>query len=164
MFFNLIISLLIYQFCTSYEMISQVYPSNIQETEKIITRNVYQDVNRYRKSQNLNALKIETALNRIAYKHSWNMAKGKIPFSHDGFKDRIEEVKKFSKVPYTMAENLYATKLKSGVARVALKSWIESPGHHRNMLGDWIYTGVGVVQSDDGEYFITQVFVGRKKD
>jgi len=134
-----------------------------QENVKAITRDVYQEVNRYRKGKRLNELKMETALNRIAYQHAWNMAKGKVPFSHQGFEQRIAAVKQFANVPYRVAENLYATKSTSQIARQALKSWIESPGHKENMEDDWIYTGVGVVKSRDGEYFIAQLFVGKQK-
>ncbi len=130
----------------------------------MIIRKVYQDVNTYRTSHQKDALKIETDLNRIAYRHSLNMAKGKVPFSHDGFEGRVEAVGELTEEPYTIAENLYSTKRTSGIAEVALKSWIESSGHNRNMLGDWLYTGIGVARSSDGEYFITQIFMGKKEE
>jgi uncharacterized protein YkwD len=36
--------------------------------------------------------------------------------------------------------------------------WKSSKDHHKNMLDEWTYTGVGVVKDTDGTVFSTQLF------
>jgi len=162
--YSLLFSLLFLQFCgTSKETTRQARNSTSMGTEKNLTHNVLQGVNQYRNSRNKGSLTMDEELNRIAYLHSLNMAKGKVAFSHDGYDDRVEAVEKFVKGSYTMAENVYTTRKTSNISNVVVDGWIDSPGHHRNMLGDWKYTGIGIAKSADGEYFITQIFVGEQK-
>ena len=41
----------------------------------------------------------------------------------------------------------------------AVKGWLDSPGHHQNILGRYNLTGIGVAQNAKGEYYFTQIFV-----
>ena len=43
-------------------------------------------------------------------------------------------------------------------AATAVKGWIESPGHRKNLESDHSHCGIGVYQTDDGRYFLTQLF------
>ena len=128
-----------------------------------VAKEVYTLVNGYRESKGLRTLKNQKELNEIAFEHSNAMANGKIGFSHSGFEQRVREVKQYAYVAYKVAENLYAIVSKDSVRvpHQALEGWIESPGHKKNMEGDFLFTGIGVDRSRGGEYFITQLFVGK---
>jgi uncharacterized protein YkwD len=127
-----------------------------------IAKEVFEIVNTYRKSKGLRALRPKVRLNEIAYAHSLDMSKERVPFSHTGFDNRVRLVREYAHVPYRVAENLYAIEADRNIARYALKGWIDSPGHKVNMEGDWLFTGVGVSRSKSGEYFVTQIFVGKQ--
>lgn len=139
----------------------QVFNHTIDSPQEV-AQGVHKLVNQYRSKIGMYPLRITIELNEIALKHSQAMASGEVPFSHDGFEERVEAVKKYAKTPYRVAENLYATTSKSYVSNEALKGWLESPGHKKNIHGNWIFTGIGVARSAQGEYFITQLFVGKQ--
>jgi len=127
-----------------------------------VAKEVYVQTNRYRKSVSLNALKVQKELNAIAQKHSQAMASGRLPFSHQGFDQRVEEVKAYAKKDWRVAENLYATYNTRNIGQNTVKDWVASPGHKENLDGRFIFTGIGVARSKSGEYFITQLYVGRR--
>ncbi|MEL7340971.1 MAG: CAP domain-containing protein [Bacteroidota bacterium] len=131
-------------------------------TQNQIAQEVHARVNQYRKAQGLSPLKAKKELNAIAFRHSQAMAAGKVPFSHQGFDQRVEEVKAYAKKDWRVAENLYASYYRQDIGRLALKDWRESPGHKENLEGRFIFTGIGVARSAKGEIFITQLYVGRR--
>jgi uncharacterized protein YkwD len=133
-------------------------------TPKSIEVEVFNLVNNYRASANLSVLKREWELDAIALEHSQKIASGEIGYSHDGFGDRVKNIKKYAYVPYKVNENLYEFKPldPKTVAKTALKGWIDSPGHKKNMERQGhLFTGVGVAISPNGTYYVTQIFVGK---
>lgn len=127
-----------------------------------IAKQVMKAVNDYRVSQGLVALKMQKELNDIAFEHSRRMAKGEIAFSHLDFQARVQKIDRYANIPYHTAENLYAHNIApSKLPSAALKGWYNSTGHKKNMDGAFLHTGIGVCRSASGEYFITQVFVGK---
>jgi len=44
----------------------------------------------------------------------------------------------------------------------AVKGWINSPGHQKNMVGDYNLTGIGIAKNNVGEYYFTQLFVKKR--
>ena len=128
-----------------------------------IAKEVHTLVNNYRRAQGLDALIVRPELNAIASRHTEDMAAGRVAFSHEGFDERVDAVRKYAKVPYRVAENLYATyPHQTRIARDALRDWLKSPGHKENIHGRWRYTGISVVKNGKGEYYITQLFVGKQ--
>lgn len=136
---------------------------SVPDTNMIsIAKVVYKLVNDYRASHGLETLKMQKELNDIAFEHSHLMAQGKIPFSHLDFHERVKKIDKYAYIPYRTAENLYAHKIDiKKFSTEALKGWINSPGHKKNMEGAFIHTGLGVCRSKTGELFVTQIFVGK---
>jgi uncharacterized protein YkwD len=59
-----------------------------------------------------------------------------------------------------IGENLFYCLGFEDVAGFAVKGWMRSAGHRRNIL-DRLYTatGIGVAESKDGGLYITQVFI-----
>ena len=118
----------------------------------------YQQINQYRQSINLPPLKLNNSITQQSRIHSENMAQGKTAFSHDGFEQRVDAIG--TTVVYrSAAENVaynmgYADPVKS-----AVDGWLKSPGHYKNIVGDFNLTGVGVAKNAQGEYYFTQIFV-----
>jgi uncharacterized protein YkwD len=112
--------------------------------------------NKFRRSKGLAALVIRDDLNAIARQHSADMAGGNTGFGHSGFNQRFNEARKKIKGFRTFAENV-AYGASSGKEVVTL--WKNSPGHRRNMLGNYRYTGIGIAKDRRGHIYYTQVFV-----
>jgi uncharacterized protein YkwD len=86
------------------------------------------------------------------------MARNGNKISHRDFKERAEDIK--SEIRYRrVAENVAANAGYGDPAQQAVEGWKTSPGHRKNMLGDFSLTGIGIAQSSDGTYFFTQIFV-----
>ncbi|MDJ0599867.1 MAG: CAP domain-containing protein [Crocosphaera sp.] len=115
-------------------------------------------VNQYRLSKNLPPLKMNATISSVARQHSQDMASKKATFSHDGFDNRAKAVGKT--ISYrSFAENLAYIKGYPDLADVAVKGWINSPGHRKNMEGKFNLTGIGIAKNSDGEYYFTQLFL-----
>lgn len=115
-------------------------------------------VNDYRKAVGLSELEWDERVAKIAGDQSRAMASGKADFSHDGFYDRADQIGEFM-VIRRAGENLAYNYGVSDPAMRAVSQWIGSPGHKKNMEGDYRITGIGVAKSDDGRYYFTQLFV-----
>jgi uncharacterized protein YkwD len=61
-----------------------------------------------------------------------------------------------------MGENLAFMKGYPDPVSVAVKGWINSPGHQKNMVGDYNLTGIGIAKNNAGEYYFTQLFVKKR--
>ena len=122
---------------------------------------VHQQVNQYRQSLDLPPLVFDPAISIQARIHSNDMAKtGKM--NHDGFNDRANTIAQT--INYRSVSENVATNM--GYDRpdaIAVKGWLESPGHHRNIIGRYDLTGIGVSRDAKGEYFFTQIFVRKIK-
>ena len=57
-----------------------------------------------------------------------------------------------------LAKMLIGTFGHDDVAKAGVDSWLRSPNHLKNIVGDYRYTGVGVVKTEKGEYYYTQIF------
>ena len=111
--------------------------------------------NEFRASKGLPPLKLESYCSQLAQKHSENMAAGKVPFGHDQFEIRNDAVTlKFHGVSGVGENVAYGTLDAKGV----VDGWIKSPGHRRNMLGDFNMIGIGAAPKGRITYF-TQFFV-----
>ncbi len=110
--------------------------------------------NEFRVSKGLKALAPNEALNRIAQKHSEDMANRKVKFGHDGFSKRNAAAQKQLSIHY-FAENV-AYGVPTGQEAVNL--WKNSEGHRANMLGKYAQIGIGVAKDKQGRIFYTQVF------
>ncbi|EAZ92323.1 CAP domain-containing protein [Crocosphaera chwakensis] len=115
-------------------------------------------VNQYRLSKNLPPLTMNAEISYVAREHSQDMASKQATFSHDGFDNRAKSVGKT--IPYqSFAENLAYIKGYPDLADVAVKGWINSPGHRKNMEGNFNLTGIGIAKNSEGEYYFTQLFL-----
>jgi uncharacterized protein YkwD len=122
---------------------------------------IYQQINQYRLSRNLPALKLNAYISQYARIHSEQMASGKVSFSHDGFEARIKAIGQ--KILYQKAaENLAVNQGYADPAKVAVQGWIKSSGHRQNMEGEFDLTGIGVARNGAGDYYFTQIFLKQR--
>lgn len=118
----------------------------------------YQQVNQYRRTRNLPPLKLNARISQEARIHSQRMAAKITPFSHQGFEERVKALA--AVLPFQKAgENLAVNRGYNNPVAMAVRGWIDSPGHRKTMEGDFNLTGIGVVQNRVGEYYFTQIFL-----
>lgn len=121
-----------------------------------LEKSVFDKINQYRVSQNLPKLRLNTDITQQARIHSQNMANGKVPFSHEGFEQRVTAIP----LKYNNAsENLALNKGYSNPVGEAITGWLKSPRHLQNIHGDYDLTGIGVATNKEGEVYLTQIFI-----
>lgn len=131
-------------------------PSNSNMAQ--LELSVYQQVNKYRASQNLPLLKLDPKISEQCRIHSQSMANGEVPLGHSGSKARFQAIRQIVRWQ-EIAENVAFNSGYVDPVKQAVKGWIESPGHQRNMVGNYELTGVGIVKNAKGEYYFTQIFI-----
>lgn len=130
-----------------------------QKNSPTLVMDVVKETNQFRKLNGLPALIAKDELNKIAQKHSLDMASGRVAFSHAGFEDRSKKAAKIitgNKGGFRFAENVaYGSK----TAKEVLNGWENSPGHRKNIMGTYRYIGVGIAADKKGTLYFTQIFV-----
>ncbi|BFG69894.1 hypothetical protein KACHI17_07750 [Sediminibacterium sp. KACHI17] len=121
-----------------------------------MSNDILYHVNEYRKKKGLGMLKGIAAADEQAALHSKNMALKRTAFGHDGFENRIQRITKSTGTIMAAAENVAYGKLS---AEEVVKGWINSPGHRKNIEGNYTQTGIGVYQDAKGVIFFTQLFI-----
>lgn len=112
-------------------------------------------VNEYRHSKGLKPLQANSFISSVALDHSRDMLSGKTPFGHEGFRDRIDRIKKRLGPIHVAAENVASGPMG---AREVVDGWLHSPGHRRNIEGDFRLTGIGLAYGKRGMIYFTQIF------
>lgn len=125
-----------------------------------LEREVFDLVNRYRRAHGLPALELDARISREARQHSAAMAAGASPFGHDGFDRRVAALERVMTCRGS-AENVAFNQGHSSPASAAVRQWLESREHRRNIEGRYAATGVGVALGPSGGVYFTQLFVGR---
>ena len=113
-------------------------------------------INQYRASIGLAALQIISAATEQATKHSLDMANRATPFGHDGFDERMDNIAKKIGFVHATAENVAYGKL---TAKEVVDLWLNSPGHKKNIEGNYTLTGIGLAKDADGLVFYTEIFL-----
>lgn len=121
---------------------------------ELISRQALDGTNRYRASHGLAPCRWHEAISRIAAEHAATMASGAATFSHDGFNARV------ARFPANRGagENLALSQGSADVAGTAVDGWIKSPGHEKNLRGEWNVCGIGTARSANGTFYTTQLF------
>ena len=124
-----------------------------------INEEILQLVNQHRKSLGKNELKMIDVASAQATQHSRDMMNGRTAFGHDGFNERVNAVKNAIGFINAAAENVAYGQMS---AKEVVDGWLHSPGHKRNIEGDYNLTGIGVTQNNEGVIYFTQIFVLKK--
>jgi len=113
-------------------------------------------VNQHRHAMGLKPLQANSFISSVALGHSRDMLTGRSAFGHDGFKDRINTIKRKLGTIHVAAENVASGPMS---AREVVDGWLNSPGHRRNIEGDFRLTGIGLAYGRNGMIYFTQIFI-----
>lgn len=123
-----------------------------------VEKDILYYVNKFRKSKGLPALKMSEPINTEARSHSKAMANGRTGFGHNGFERRVDDIsKKLGRVSGA-AENVAYGNLG---AEAVVDGWIKSPGHRKNMLGNFNLIGIGTARGKGNIIYFTQIFINK---
>ena len=132
-------------------------PTSLQTLEQAVLT----QINQYRASRKLAPLTLNATISEQARAHSQAMASGQVPFSHNGFQQRVATIART--IPYSRAaENVAYNQGYSDPVNQAVQGWLQSAGHRQNIEGAFDLTGIGVAQNAKGEYYFTQIFIRRR--
>lgn len=148
--------------------IADIFPARETDTATSIASGPYntleqsthQQINQYRQTRKLPPLILDPRISEQARAHSQAMASGKVPFSHQGFEQRVGAIRRV--IPdRASAENVAFNQGYSNPEQQAIQGWIKSPGHRINIEGEYNLTGIGIAKNAKGEYYFTQIFIRR---
>ena len=130
-----------------------------------VSERLFQEVNSYRRSQGEQEVQRHPGLDRLAQEHCEYLRHKRGSFdlngrnvSHIGFDGRALVARERYQMD-SISENVAAANHPgSQMTTVLLDLWKGSKNHHKNMLDDWTYSGMGVVVDADGMVFATQLF------
>jgi uncharacterized protein YkwD len=138
---------------TPVVQVSESSTSNIEQS-------IFKQINQYRSSKGLSPLSRDRRIDSQSKNHSQDMANGRIPFSHEGFDDRVKAT---GIVIQRATENVAYNKGFNDPASQAVRGWLKSPAHLGSIQGkDYNQTGIGVAINSKGEIYFTQIFVRSK--
>lgn len=128
-----------------------IQPPEIQNLEKL----VFDLVNDYRMHNYMAAFRESSQLSDIARVHSENMARGFVPLGHDGFQERIREAIR------VVGGSQGAENVAMGMAdgQKIVNGWLNSPGHKKNIDGNYHLSGMGLAKGKNGYWYFTQIFL-----
>ncbi len=135
--------------------------SQSARTAKIEAR-IREGINKEREKNGLKPLQNNERLAEVARKYSRQMAEKNF-FSHTGPDgSTLEKRVSAGGISYwVVGENLFKGTNISQPVPVAIKGWLESPGHRANIMRPYFTeTGVGIWQTGN-TYYITQLFLRR---
>jgi uncharacterized protein YkwD len=112
-------------------------------------------VNEDRVQHGLPPLRLDETESALAARHSRNMASGKVPFGHQGLEARAKAIRKALGPVSALGENVASGPMS---AHEVVDGWLRSPGHKRNIEGDFTLTGIGYARDSKGNIFFTQIF------
>jgi uncharacterized protein YkwD len=118
-------------------------------------------INEYRIAAKKPPFESNEKLAKVARGHSRNMADGKVDFGHDGLQERAGVIGASIETS-GVAENVSRHDRKSGFVDAALKKWLASPIHKKNIDGDYDLAGVGAARSANGVVYFTQILVKKR--
>ena len=123
---------------------------------KSLQSDILKLVNQHRAKLGLNALQMNDAATAEATIHSADMAKGRTGFGHDGFDNRMKHLNQKLGVLRATGENVAYGKID---AAEVMKMWLNSPGHKKNIEGNFSLMGIGIAKSKSGYLYFTQIFL-----
>ncbi|MBA2727040.1 MAG: CAP domain-containing protein [Parachlamydiaceae bacterium] len=119
-------------------------------------------INEERAKYGLKGLKEWELLSEVSKEHSTNMAEGTVDFGHNGFDNRAKKIQCQPNIS-SVGENVAYLYGYNDYLKEAVKGWMESPGHRKNILGDYKLTGMGIAFSKNGRCYLTQLFANMRK-
>ena len=137
-------------------LLSTLLPLAHAESNEAMQQDILKYINEYRVAHKLQPLQLMPAISKEAAVHSQDMATHRIPFGHKYFATRIKHL--YAAIPgcYAGAENV-AFNYKT--PKILVQEWVKSPGHRRNIRGNYNLTGIGIAYDTKGKPYYTQLFI-----
>ncbi|MCL9683423.1 CAP domain-containing protein [Legionella maioricensis] len=126
------------------------------DSDTAIQNAILVHINEYRQKHGLSPLKMDDKIVKEAKIHSLDMANHRMPFGHKYFNSRIDRLHAQIKNSNAGAENV-AYNYKN--AQDVVNNWVRSPGHKRNIEGNYNLTGIGIARDKQGKIYFTQIFL-----
>jgi uncharacterized protein YkwD len=119
-----------------------------------LERDILNLINEHRAAKKLPPLTNNPHMEFQARRHSMEMATQRVPFGHQGMSFRMKYIQE--KVPgvLNVAENVAYGSLS---AKAVVEGWLKSPGHKKNIEGNYKYSGVGVARNQNNQLYFTQL-------
>ena len=136
-----------------------VVPGSAERAQTLEQR-IFQAINQVRQENKLAPLKWSARMAEVARAHSARMATKRF-FSHEdpkfgGPDNRLST----AGIAWRLCgENIFEEHGEADPVRSAVRGWMQSSGHRKNILTrGFTHTGIGVAIGRDGTYMITQMF------
>jgi uncharacterized protein YkwD len=126
-----------------------------------LEQSCFNEVNRQRWARGLQPLKFSERLLEVARDYSRRMAEEGF-FSHEDLEGRTvrQRVNEAGIRWQVLGENLAYSRGYINPVAVAMRGWLASPSHRRNLLDpEYRYTAVGAWIGDDGTVYFTEIFL-----
>jgi uncharacterized protein YkwD len=135
------------------------------ESTGSIEQQIFALINAERTKNGLPELEWSESLAAVARVHSSDMANAKF-FSHRGSDGSMvdDRADRLGLGEWrSIGENIAYLRGFDDPAALAVEKWLESAAHRKNLLGPtWKESAVGVSVTEDGTYYMTEVFLLRK--
>jgi uncharacterized protein YkwD len=112
-------------------------------------------VNLHRRAIGRLPLQMNGLESSVAAQHSRDMAAGRTPFGHKDLETRFNTISRQLKSISHIGENVAYGQMS---AKEVVDAWLTSPGHRRNIEGDFTLTGIGLARDRQGSLYYTQIF------
>lgn len=128
----------------------------------LIEKEVFEIINRNRVSLGLPEYSWSHTIAKQCRTHSQNMAFGYIDFGHEGFGKRLSTIKNTFHIISNSGEVIYHQLITEDLASNVAQNWLNDSDSRQKILGDFNFTGVGIVRGTKGIY-VTQIVI-KKSD
>lgn len=123
------------------------------DSHNTIEAELFTMINNYRISIGLNEMVFESTTYYYAGIHTdYMIEKGNT--SHAKFGERAENISKKTGA-VVVAENVAR---KYDTIEAAFEAWLDSPGHRKNIEGDYNYSAISIRPNSNGDLYFTQLF------
>jgi uncharacterized protein YkwD len=110
-------------------------------------------INGFRQENGLKPLEFSRKITAICIPHTLSMFHKEIPTGHQGSHDRYHQIPESTH----SAENVAFTIGRADPLPIIVTNWKNSPGHRKNMMGDFNAVGITLVH-DDRSWYATTLF------
>lgn len=146
-----------YENFVGYEEVTDAQPKKVTLVSSIKHNTnesqLFDMINTYRSTIGLNTLHFESTTFYYAGLHTdYMISKGET--SHDNFGERAENISKRTGAVY-VAENVARN---YDTLDEVLKAWLESPGHRKNIEGNYSASAISIRPNEKGDLYFTQIF------
>ncbi|APQ17156.1 CAP domain-containing protein [Maribacter hydrothermalis] len=149
--------------CSKYENFAGYEKSNdalstsvtlvSSDTHRSMEAELFEMINNYRVSIGLNEMEFESTTYYYAGIHTNYMIEKGIT-SHAKFGERAENISKRTGAEF-VAENVARN---YDTLEDAFDAWLDSPGHRKNIEGDYTHSAISIKLNSNGDMYFTQLF------